>query len=59
MAAMTPMECGVPYREEDLQAIRAGYELAFTGKRSYARTQPPADNTLAEDMLIWDEYRDW
>ena len=59
MAAMTTMECGVPYKEVDLQAIRAGYELAFPGKRSYARTQPPADYAQAEDMLIWDEYRDW
>lgn len=59
MAAMTTMECGVPYKEVDLQAIRAGYELAFPGKRSYARTQPPDDYALAEDMLIWDEYRDW
>ena len=59
MAAMTTMECGMPYKEVDLQAICSGYELAFPGKRSYARTQPPADYALAEDMLIWDEYRDW
>ena len=60
IAAMTTMECGIPYKEVDTDSIRQGFELAFPGKRSYARTQPveefPED---VEDWLIWDEYRDW
>ena len=32
LAAMTTMECGIPYREVDVQAIWDGYELAFPGK---------------------------
>ena len=59
VTAMTTVECGSPYAQVDTESIRQGYELAFPGKRSYARTQPPADYALAEDMLIWDEYRDW
>ena len=60
LTAMTTVECGVPYKEVDTEAIRKGYELAFPGKRSYARTQPPSDEDVyMEDMLIWDEYRDW
>ena len=59
VTAMTTVECGIPYAQVDTESIRQGYELAFPGKRSYARTQPPADYALAEDMLIWDEYRDW
>ena len=62
VAAMTTMECGIPYGEVDRQAIRQGYDLAFPGKRSLARTQPAPDtfslDTL-EDLLMWDEYRDW
>ena len=60
MTAMTTMECGIPYKEVDKQAIREGYELAFPGKRSYARTQPIDTEICTEDdWLIWDEYRDW
>ena len=62
VAAMTTMECGIPYDEVDRQAIRQGFDLAFPGKRSLARTQPAPDtfslDTL-EDLLMWDEYRDW
>ena len=57
--SMTTMECGVPYKEVDTEAIRKGYRLAFPGKRSYARTQPVEECILPEDLLIWDEYRDW
>ena len=59
LAAMTTVECGIPFKEVDVQAIRKGYELAFPGKRSYARTQPVEECVNPEDWLIWDEYRDW
>jgi hypothetical protein len=61
--AMTTMECGVPYKEVDVDAIREGWELAFPGKRSLARTKPVEDReeecVNPEDLLFWDEYRDW
>ena len=60
LAGMTCVECGIPYKEVDMEAIREGYGLAFTGKRVYARTKPLHDAELTEDdVLIWDEYRDW
>lgn len=60
VAAMTTMECGIPYGEVDMQAIREGYDLAFPGKRSYARTKPvELSSGELEDLWIWDEYRDW
>ncbi|MBR5607920.1 MAG: hypothetical protein IKW44_05975, partial [Bacteroidaceae bacterium] len=60
VTAMTTVECGIPYAQVDTEAIYKGYELAFPGKRSYARTQPVTyDGLLEEDVLIWDEYRDW
>ena len=60
MAAMTTMECGIPYKEVDTQAIRDGYGLAFPGKRVYARTKPVEEIPHElEDLMIWDEYRDW
>ena len=40
MAAMTTVECGIPYAQVNIHDIRQGFELAFPGKRSYARTQP-------------------
>ena len=59
--AMTTVECGIPYKEVDLKAIREGYRLAFPGKRVYARTKPVEEASVKdlEDWLIWDEYRDW
>ena len=60
VAAMTTMECGIPYGEVDMKAIREGYDLAFPGKRSYAWTQPVELSPEAlEELWIWDEYRDW
>ena len=62
LTAMTTVECGIPYKDVDTGAIREGYALAFPGKRSYARTQPPSedfDMEAMEDLLMWDEYRDW
>ena len=60
LRAMTTMECGIPYQEVDSQAIREGWRLAFPGKRSYARTKPLDEVCMdLEDLLVWDEYRDW
>ncbi len=62
LTAMTTMECGTPFAQVDTQAIREGYRLAFPGKRSLARTQPASpdiDPDTLEDLLAWDEYRDW
>ena len=59
VAAMTTIECGIPYQQVDRIAIGKGYELAFPGKRSYARTQPAEEDIYLEDLLMWDEYRDW
>ena len=59
--AMTTMECGVPYAQTDVASIRRGYELAFPGKRSLARTKPMEEEVCInpDDWLFWDEYRDW
>lgn len=51
LAAMTTMECGVPYKEVDVQAIWDGYELAFPGKLAEAE--------LLEKLRHEDEYWDW
>ena len=51
LAAMTTMECGVPYKEVDVQAIWDGYELAFPGKL--------AEADLLEKLRHQDEYWDW
>lgn len=60
MAAMTTIECGIPYEKVNKKAIRDGYRLAFPGKRIYARTKPVFEGELTdEDLLFWDEYRDW
>ena len=63
LAAMTVVECGIPYHAVDVQAIRKGYRLAFPGKRSYARTQPVTEPDFSsmtmEDLMMWNEYRDW
>ena len=66
IGAMTCVECGIRYKEVDWNAIRKGYELAFPGKRSYARTKPvPQESAInltpdeIEDLLMWDEYRYW
>lgn len=72
LAAMTTMECGIPYREVDVQAIWDGYELAFPGKlckdppvrssegspivETPFHIDLPAD---VESYRHWDEYWDW
>jgi hypothetical protein len=50
-AAMTTMECGIPYEKVDVQAILDGYDLAFPGKRAEAE--------ILENYRHWDEYWDW
>ena len=66
IGAMTCVECGIRYKEVDWNAIRKGYDLAFPGKRSYARTKPVSQESTInltpdeiEDLLMWDEYRYW
>ena len=36
--AMTTMECGIPYKEVDVEAIRQGFDLAFPGRRKQKRS---------------------
>ena len=50
-AAMTTMECGVPYEKVDVQAILDGYDLAFPSKRAEAE--------ILENYRHLDEYWDW
>ena len=62
LTAMTTMECGIPYKEVDTASIRQGFDLAFPGKRSLARTQPASpdiDPATLEELLAWDEYGEW
>ena len=51
LAAMTTMECGIPYEKVDVQAILDGYDLAFPGKRAEAE--------ILENYRHLDEYWDW
>ena len=70
LAAMTTMECGIPYKEVDVEAIRDGFDLAFPGKRKVKRVRKQADKPA--DVMVpmppdmkgttfrdWDEYSDW
>ena len=68
--AMTTIECGIPYKEVDVEAIREGFDLAFPGKRKVKRRHL-ASPTLADTGTVmlpqiqgttlrdWDEYWDW
>ena len=57
LAAMTTMECGIPYKQVDTKAIYEGYELAFPGKLRQDMPEAPAESSFhAEDM---DEYWHW
>ena len=49
VAAMTCIECGIPYREVNTEAIAQGYKLAF----------PSNQEKLDEWLLEEDEYRNW
>ena len=60
LAAMTTVECGIPYKEVNTETIRKGFRLAFPGRKTYERTKPVEEVCInPEDWLIWDEYRDW
>ena len=68
--AMTTMECGVPYKEVDVEAVREGFDLAFPGVRKVKKKRivpgesadvkvsklPEIGGTTLKD---WDEYWDW
>ena len=72
LAAMTTMECGIPYKQVDTKAIWEGYELAFPGKlgekvpegkdigstvaETPIRVELPY---VADDCRELDEYWDW
>lgn len=49
VAAMTVIECGIPYSQVDTEAIAQGYKLAF----------PTNQEKLDEWLLDEDEYRYW
>ena len=49
MSAMTVIECGIPTREVDAEAIAQGYKLAFPSNRE----------KLDKWLLDEDEYRYW
>ena len=69
--AMTTMECGIPYKEVDVEAIREGFDLAFPGMRKVKKkrieSKEPADfgvSILPDEKgttldYCWDEYGDW
>ena len=68
--AMTTMECGIPYKDVDVEVIREGFNLAFPGKRKVKRRgimpRKPVDigvsrlpETGGTTLRDWDEYWDW
>ena len=67
--AMTTMECGIAYKEVDVEAIREGFDLAFPGVRKMKKRigpKGPADIGVSRQPDIrgttfacWDEYADW
>ena len=70
IAAMTCVECGIPYKDVDWEAIWEGYDLAFPGKRNEKKhlpsrgtplvVQPVAlPSPLEQQFHAWDEYWDW
>ena len=73
IAAMTCVENGIGMNQVDWQAIWQGHDLAWPGRRLNAheadteaeepkeQPQEPTDAELSqmEDLLAWDEYRDW
>jgi hypothetical protein len=66
---MTTMECGVPYKEVDVEAVREGFDLAFPGVRKekkWMEPKEPVDISISElpdikgtTFACWDEYADW
>lgn len=70
LRGMTTVECGIDYREVDMNAIREGFELAFPGKHKVKKKciepKQPADsgvstmpNLKGTTFGCWDEYWDW
>ena len=65
IAAMTCVECGIRWEQVDWDAIWQGYDLAWTGRlkgvaeEAAAREPSVWESPLDEDLLIWDEYREW
>ena len=67
--AMTTMECGTPYKEVDVEAIREGFDFAFPGVRKVKkRIEPtePADFGVSRlpdirgtTFAYGDEYAYW
>jgi len=68
--AMTTMECGTPYKEVDVEAIREGFDLAFPGvRRAREKRLRPRESVEAgvsqlpgmsgTTFACWDEYEDW
>jgi len=53
LAAMTTVECGIPYDQVDRQAIWQGYDLAFNNNRQAILKQEQ------ETLKAQDEYWDW
>ena len=41
--AMTTMECGTPYKEVDVEAIREGFDFAFPGVRKVKKRIEPTE----------------
>ena len=41
--AMTTMECGTPYKEVDVEAIREGFDFAFPGVRKVKKRMEPTE----------------
>lgn len=70
LRGMTTVECGIDYRQVDVEAIAQGFDLAFPGKRKVKKTRiepkQPADsgvstmpNLKGTTFGCWDEYWDW
>ena len=69
LRAMTTMECGIPYKEVDVEAIREGFDLAFPGVRKVKKKRRLPDTpvdvgvsvcpNLKGTTFAWDEYADW
>ena len=52
--AMTTMECGIPYKEVDVEAIRRGFDLAFPGKRVSTRwSKRPTPSLPVREGALW------
>lgn len=70
LAAMTCVECGIPWREVDMESIVRGFELAFPGKKRQKLNRPftaspqetvslPPEVGPEKNKCHWDEYWDW